>query len=77
MSKKRIVLVIPYLHAGGMERVMSELANQFINYTNTEIHLVLYGKKSDVFYKISESVIFHKPLFSFERVHPKARNSIE
>lgn len=60
---KKICLVIPSLHPGGMERVMSKLANQFINYENTEIHLVLYGKKRDVFYQIPEAIIIHKPHF--------------
>jgi glycosyltransferase involved in cell wall biosynthesis len=62
-----ICLVIPALHIGGMERVMSELANQFSTYENTEIHLVLYGKNRDVFYEIPASIIMYRPAFLFEK----------
>ncbi|MFM7683899.1 MAG: glycosyltransferase, partial [Bacteroidota bacterium] len=62
---QRLVLVIPSLQAGGMERVMTELINQFVKKETLEIHLVLYGIKRDIFYPVPESVIIHKPLFEF------------
>ena len=65
MTKSKICFVIPSLQAGGMERVMSELINQFVQKETLEIHLVLYGIKRDVFYPGPDSVIIHKPLFDF------------
>lgn len=49
-----------------MERVMSELANHFVNHENCEVHLVLYGIKRDIFYDISDEIIVHKPTFKFD-----------
>jgi GalNAc-alpha-(1->4)-GalNAc-alpha-(1->3)-diNAcBac-PP-undecaprenol alpha-1,4-N-acetyl-D-galactosaminyltransferase len=63
--KNKICLSIPSLQAGGMERVMSELINQFVQKEGLEIHLVLYGIKRDIFYPVPESVISHKPQFEF------------
>lgn len=62
----RICLVIPSLQAGGMERVMSELANYFCQQSETEVHLVLYGLKRDIFYAISDKIIIHSPVFEFD-----------
>ena len=64
-NKKRICLVIPSLQAGGMERVMSELATYFITKNDLELHLVLYGITREIFYKVSDSLIVHKPQFRF------------
>lgn len=64
-SVVRICCAIPSLQAGGMERVMSELINAFIQYENTEVHVVLFGKDPEVFYKIDSKVIVHKPAFQF------------
>jgi GalNAc-alpha-(1->4)-GalNAc-alpha-(1->3)-diNAcBac-PP-undecaprenol alpha-1,4-N-acetyl-D-galactosaminyltransferase len=66
MSKFKLVLAIPSLQAGGMERVMSELANYFVDKEGLEVHLVLYGLKRDVFYKVSDKLIIHKPGFEFD-----------
>lgn len=63
--KTKICLVIPALHAGGMERVMSELIIQFSKKDNTELHLVLYGLKRDIFYKLPPNITIHKPKFEF------------
>lgn len=49
-----------------MERVMSELANHFVQYENCEVHLILYGIKREVFYEISNKIIIHKPGFEFD-----------
>jgi GalNAc-alpha-(1->4)-GalNAc-alpha-(1->3)-diNAcBac-PP-undecaprenol alpha-1,4-N-acetyl-D-galactosaminyltransferase len=64
-SKKTIAFVIPSLHPGGMERVMSELVNYFSNKKELEVHLVLYGKSREVFYDLSDNIIIHKPKFTF------------
>jgi len=63
--KKKICLIIPSLQAGGMERVMSELANHFVNKHNCEVHLILYGLKRDIFYSITDKITVHKPEFEF------------
>ncbi len=65
MDKKKLCLVIPSLQAGGMERVMSELAGYFTSTKDIEIHLVLYGITREIFYDIPDSLIIHNPLFSF------------
>lgn len=62
MNNESIALIIPSLHAGGMERVMSELANYFAQKSELEIHLVCLSK-SKVFYSIDKSVILHEPDF--------------
>lgn len=62
----RIALVIPSLHAGGMERVMSELANYFVLKNDVEVHLILYGITPTFFYPLSDKVITHVPLSEFD-----------
>ncbi len=64
-SPVKIALIIPSLQAGGMERVMTELMHHYSNKELLEIHLILYGIKRDIFYKIPENVIVHKPSFTF------------
>lgn len=61
MDKKKICLVIPSLQAGGMERVMSELANYFSQKSDIEVHLLCLGDGQ--FYSINHSVILYKPSF--------------
>ena len=65
MGKIKIALVIHSLQAGGMERVMSELVENFSRRNNYEIHLVLYGIKRDIFYELPGNIIIHKPGFQF------------
>jgi glycosyltransferase involved in cell wall biosynthesis len=66
MSKrKKICLVIPGLNAGGMERVMSELAKYFAQKESIDLHLVLYGKNPSVFYSLHENISIYKPSFVF------------
>ena len=65
MGINKIALVIPSLQAGGMERVMSELINEFSKEENIEIHLILYGIKRDVFYEIPQNIKIYKPNFEF------------
>jgi GalNAc-alpha-(1->4)-GalNAc-alpha-(1->3)-diNAcBac-PP-undecaprenol alpha-1,4-N-acetyl-D-galactosaminyltransferase len=62
MENNKICLVIPSMKAGGMERVMSELANYFSNDNTFEIHLIILVKGSR-FYEISKNVIIHEPEF--------------
>lgn len=66
MNKRKIDLciTIPSLQAGGMERVMSELLWHFSKKDIT-IHLILYGRKRDVFYQIPEDVKIYRPKFTF------------
>jgi GalNAc-alpha-(1->4)-GalNAc-alpha-(1->3)-diNAcBac-PP-undecaprenol alpha-1,4-N-acetyl-D-galactosaminyltransferase len=60
-----LCLVIPSLQAGGMERVMSELASYLSTKPETEVHLVLYGSEREVFYRIPQKVVLHSPEFHF------------
>jgi glycosyltransferase involved in cell wall biosynthesis len=65
IEKKKLCLVIPSLQAGGMERVMTELAGYFAIRKNIESHLILYGITREIFYQIPEGIIIYKPSFSF------------
>jgi glycosyltransferase involved in cell wall biosynthesis len=65
MERKKLCLVIPSLQAGGMERVMSELAEYFASKECVEVFMVLYGSTREQFYKVPGSVIIHKPAFRF------------
>ena len=66
MTLRKICLVIPSLHSGGMERVMSELAGYFCKQLNTEIHLVMYGINPEVFYPLPQDLIIHQPDWVFD-----------
>jgi len=48
-----------------MERVMSELATYFCKKPNLEVHLIMYGIKQELFYKVPDNIIIHKPSFVF------------
>jgi GalNAc-alpha-(1->4)-GalNAc-alpha-(1->3)-diNAcBac-PP-undecaprenol alpha-1,4-N-acetyl-D-galactosaminyltransferase len=61
----RIALVIHSLQAGGMERVMSQLATHFAAKRDVQVHLVLYGITRDVFYPIPGNILLHRPAFTF------------
>ncbi len=65
-EKKRICLVIPGLNAGGMERVMSELAHYFSQKENIETFFILYTKGEE-FYKVPENVTLITPDFYFNK----------
>jgi len=62
----RICLVIHSLGIGGMERVMSLLANNFVERARTEVHLVLTGINREILYPLDERVIVHRPGFKFK-----------
>lgn len=57
-------MVIPSLQSGGMERVMVQLAEYFLSKRH-EVHMVLYGRRPEIFYPIPPSLIIHKPKFTF------------
>lgn len=65
-KKIKICLVIPSLESGGMERVMSELANQFAKNDGVDLHLVLYGSNRKIFYALPENIRIHKPNWKFD-----------
>ncbi len=65
MNRRKLCLVIPSLQAGGMERVMSELAQYFTTLAGNEVHLVLYGISREIFYPVNGNTIVHTPRFKF------------
>src|ERR1035437_8915929 len=71
MSLKKICLVIPSLHSGGMERVMSELAGYFCQQRDIEVHLVMYGMKPETFYLLPQNLIIHQPDWKFDNTKRK------
>ena len=62
-------MAIPSLHAGGMERVMSEILDEFSKDETLELHLILYGITREIFYKIPENVKIHLPDFEFNNYY--------
>jgi GalNAc-alpha-(1->4)-GalNAc-alpha-(1->3)-diNAcBac-PP-undecaprenol alpha-1,4-N-acetyl-D-galactosaminyltransferase len=64
-KKINICLLIHSLQAGGMERVMVELADYFASRSDTEVHLLLYGKNREIFYSVPAGVKVHTPSFFF------------
>jgi GalNAc-alpha-(1->4)-GalNAc-alpha-(1->3)-diNAcBac-PP-undecaprenol alpha-1,4-N-acetyl-D-galactosaminyltransferase len=65
MGKKKLCLVIPSVQAGGMERVMSELAGYFCQKSKIEVHMVLYGRSPEIFYNVPDNLKIHKPKTAF------------
>lgn len=68
-NRIKICLAIPSLQAGGMERVMSEIAWNFSKRKNVELHLIMFGRNRDIFYNIPDNIIIHKPEFIFDDKH--------
>lgn len=66
MRHRKLCLVIHSLQAGGMERVMSELARYFASKEELELHLILYGISREIFYELPENITVHKPAFGFD-----------
>jgi GalNAc-alpha-(1->4)-GalNAc-alpha-(1->3)-diNAcBac-PP-undecaprenol alpha-1,4-N-acetyl-D-galactosaminyltransferase len=50
---------------GGMERVMTELANDFVRQGH-DVHLVFFGIHRDVFYTLDPAIVLHRPAFAFD-----------
>jgi glycosyltransferase involved in cell wall biosynthesis len=65
-DNKKLCLAIHSLQAGGMERVMSELAEYFCRMPYLEVHLVMFGIKPELFYKVPDNLIIHKPSYVFD-----------
>lgn len=65
MKNKTFVFAVHSLCPGGQERVVSVLLNEFSKFKNVELHLVLFGKKPELFYEIPDTTIVHKPEFNF------------
>jgi GalNAc-alpha-(1->4)-GalNAc-alpha-(1->3)-diNAcBac-PP-undecaprenol alpha-1,4-N-acetyl-D-galactosaminyltransferase len=61
---KKLCLVLPSLSAGGMERVMTELAWFFVPKNDLETHLILFSR-GPKFYNMPPSVTIHQPDFEF------------
>lgn len=65
MDKKKISLVIPSLKAGGMERVLSELAAFFSRQDGLEVHIILYGRNPQLFFNVPDEILVYKPTTKF------------
>jgi GalNAc-alpha-(1->4)-GalNAc-alpha-(1->3)-diNAcBac-PP-undecaprenol alpha-1,4-N-acetyl-D-galactosaminyltransferase len=50
-----------------MERVVSVLLDEFTKAGNFDLHLVLYGRKREIFYRLPDEVQVHSPDFAFDR----------
>jgi len=64
-TKRKVIFLVHSLNVGGMERVVSELLNQFSNNKHLELHLVLFDNQTPLFYTISSTIIIHRPEFEF------------
>lgn len=66
MDKIKICLAIHCLQAGGMERVMAELIDDFSKRKNVELDVILFGKTREIFYHIPKEIVIHRPVFVFD-----------
>ena len=62
----KICCLIPSLGPGGMEKVMSELISFFHKKPDLEVHVILFGRKREMFFEIPNGVKVHKPGFEFK-----------
>lgn len=58
-NTKTICLILPTLQAGGMERVMAQLANYFVSIQYITVHLILFNGNSKLFYNVDSKVNVH------------------
>lgn len=65
-KQRKIVIGVHSLATGGMERVVSVLLDEFTKAGNFDLHLVLYGRKREIFYRLPEEVQVHSPDFAFD-----------
>jgi GalNAc-alpha-(1->4)-GalNAc-alpha-(1->3)-diNAcBac-PP-undecaprenol alpha-1,4-N-acetyl-D-galactosaminyltransferase len=56
----KICLIVPSLKAGGMERVMAEVANYLSEDSDLEVHLILFSDREN-FFKLLPDVHIHRP----------------
>jgi len=66
MKSYRILVAVHSLCAGGTERVVSTLIQQFSAKSGLEIHCVLYGRHPEIFYHVPSDVCLHLPAFKFD-----------
>jgi GalNAc-alpha-(1->4)-GalNAc-alpha-(1->3)-diNAcBac-PP-undecaprenol alpha-1,4-N-acetyl-D-galactosaminyltransferase len=59
-KNRKICLILPSLQAGGMERVMAQLANYFVSVQGLEVHLILFGSTNDLFYHLDSRIIISR-----------------
>tara|TARA_B100000809_G_scaffold265626_1_gene325045 strand:+ start:1470 stop:2549 length:1080 start_codon:yes stop_codon:yes gene_type:complete len=61
----KITCVIHSLSFGGMERVMSILANNFSERENTIVSILLVGKERKISFDLDAKIVVYKPDFEF------------
>ena len=66
MSNRSIALVTPSIEAGGAERVMTQLANYFVQ-TGLRVYLILLVRKKH-FYTLDESVKIIEPTYDYKQL---------
>jgi GalNAc-alpha-(1->4)-GalNAc-alpha-(1->3)-diNAcBac-PP-undecaprenol alpha-1,4-N-acetyl-D-galactosaminyltransferase len=64
-KQRKIVIGVHSLATGGMERVASVLLSELSKVDGLELHLILYGRRRDLFYSLAPGVITHLPDFVF------------
>ena len=64
-DKIKLCCIIHSLKAGGMERVMTTLLNNFVRRDSVDIHLILYGKNREIFFSVDPGIAIHTPNFKF------------
>lgn len=57
--QKKVMIFIPTLTAGGAERVCSILVNEWVEYDDLEVHLVLLFD-DEIFYSVDKRVVVHR-----------------
>jgi len=62
----KICLVIHSLEIGGMERVMSLIANHISEKEKVSVDLILIGLNRNIEFSISSSIVVHRPKFIFD-----------
>lgn len=60
MPEKVVCFVIPTMSAGGMQRVMSELAGYLCRKPGLKVHLIMYGRDPEIFYTLPTEITIHK-----------------
>jgi glycosyltransferase involved in cell wall biosynthesis len=66
MKSKSICFVIHSLSFGGMERVMSSLANNFCERENVNVNILLIGKQPKIDFALNAKIRVFRPSFKFD-----------